>query len=107
MLVLARRIGQQIVLPGYGVTIDIVGLTKSQVRIGIEAPSYVPVYRREILDRIDSRCESQSEGKADGKKQLVGYAEEPDGPNAVVVSPPELNACLAKWIAHRTSGRIC
>ena len=38
MLVLARRIGQQIVLPGYGVTIDIVGLTKSQVRIGIEAP---------------------------------------------------------------------
>ncbi len=60
MLVLARRKGQKIVLPGCGVTIDVVGLSKSQVRLGIEAPSDVPVYRREILDRLTAGASKDS-----------------------------------------------
>ncbi len=104
MLVLTRRIGQQIVLPGCGVTIDVIGVTKSQVRIGIEAPSEVPVYRREILDRIQH--ENQAEGKAASRNEATALADEPKSPNTAGESPPDLDRCLAKWVAHRTSGRI-
>lgn len=104
MLVLARKIGQQIVLPGCGVTIDVVGVTKSQVRLGIEAPSGVPVYRRELLDRIQRQ--SQAAGKAELKNPIPAPADEAEGANAVGASPPDLDRCLAKWIAHRTNGRI-
>ena len=103
MLVLTRKIGQQIVLPGYGVTIDVVGLTKGHVRIGIEAPADVEVYRSEILDRIHCHRESQPKGKADLKDQATALANEPE---TAGTSPPDLDQCLAKWLAHRTSGRI-
>ena len=103
MLVLTRKIGQQIVLPGFGVTIDVVGLTKGQVRIGIEAPADVEVYRREILDRIHCHRESQPGGKADRKDQATALADEPE---TAGTSPPDLDQCLAKWVAHCTSGRI-
>ena len=106
MLVLARRIGQQIVLPGYSVTIDIVSVTKSQVRLGIEAPSDVPVYRREILDRIKCQDKSQPGKKAISKNQVTARVDDTGSRNTVEVSRPDLNGCLARWIAHRTSGRI-
>ena len=106
MLVLTRKIGQQIVLPGYGVTIDVVGLTKGQVRIGIEAPADVEVYRSEILDRIDRQRQSQQGGKDELKNQVTAFAGEPESPNAMGESPSDLDRCLAKWVAHRTSGRI-
>lgn len=89
MLVLSRKIGQQIVLPGYGVTIDVVGLTKGQVRLGIEAPADVEVYRSEILDRIHRRRESQPEGK----EQAAALADEAE---TAGTSPPDLDQCLAK-----------
>ena len=106
MLVLTRRIGQQIVLPACGVTIDVVGLTKGHVRLGIEAPSDVEVYRTEILDRTPRRRDSQLGNKAALMDQAAAMADQPQGPNAVGESPPDLDQCLAKWIAHRTSGRI-
>jgi carbon storage regulator len=106
MLVLTRRIGQQIVLPGCGVTIDIVGVTKSQVRIGIEAPSDVPVYRREILDRIHGQREGQPGEKDEPEDQAAAPADEPKTPNAAGTSPADLDRCLAEWITCRTGGRI-
>jgi carbon storage regulator len=106
MLVLTRKIGQQIVLPGCSVTIDVVSVTKSQVRLGIEAPSDVPVYRREILDRIHHQREHQSEGKAELNNQVTALPDEPESPHATGDPPPDLDRCLAKWVAHRTSGRI-
>ncbi len=106
MLVLTRKIGQQIVLPGCGVTIDVIGVTKSQVRIGIEAPSNVPIYRSEILDRIHPQRESQPEGKVELQNHATALAEEPQSPDITVAPPPDLDRCLADWITCRTSGRI-
>ena len=51
MLVLTRKIGQQIILPEQGVTIDILHAGGSQVRLGITAPTDIPIYRREVWDR--------------------------------------------------------
>ena len=54
MLVLSRRIGQQIVLPDQGVTISVLAVGKEKVRIGIVAPGGTTVHRDEVWQRICS-----------------------------------------------------
>ncbi len=48
MLVLSRKINEKIMI-GNDVVITIVKIDRNQVRIGIEAPGHIPVYREEIL----------------------------------------------------------
>lgn len=48
MLVLSRKVNEKIMV-GDDVVITIVKIDRNQVRIGIEAPGHVPVYREEIL----------------------------------------------------------
>ncbi len=47
MLVLSRKLGEKIVI-GNDIVVTIVKIDRNQVRIGIEAPSEVSVYREEI-----------------------------------------------------------
>lgn len=47
MLVLSRKLGEKIVI-GDNVVLTIVKIDRNQIRIGIEAPNDVPVYREEI-----------------------------------------------------------
>ncbi len=51
MLVLSRRLGEKIVLPGLDITVQVVSVQGGVVRIGIEAPRDVKVYREEVLER--------------------------------------------------------
>ena len=48
MLVLSRKLNEKIVIDG-GIVITVVKIDRNQVRIGIEAPGHIPVYREEIL----------------------------------------------------------
>ncbi len=50
MLVLSRKLNQTIVING-NIFITIVGLGNNQVRLGIEAPDSVGIFRQELLDR--------------------------------------------------------
>jgi carbon storage regulator len=47
MLVISRRSGERVCL-GDDVTITVLEISGSTVRLGIEAPSEVPIYRHEI-----------------------------------------------------------
>lgn len=54
MLVLSRKLGEKIVI-GDNIVITVVKIDRNQIRIGIEAPHEVPVYREEIApDRTGS-----------------------------------------------------
>ncbi len=47
MLVLSRKLGEKIVI-GDNIVVTIVKIDRNQIRIGIEAPSEISVYREEI-----------------------------------------------------------
>jgi carbon storage regulator len=63
MLVLTRKIGEQVVVPQCQLTVTVLEVTSGRVRLGISAPANLVVHRSEVCDRI--RAEEASEGKGD------------------------------------------
>jgi carbon storage regulator len=51
MLVLARKVGQSIII-GDGIELTVIEVRGEQVRIGVQAPRSVPVHRKELLEQI-------------------------------------------------------
>ena len=51
MLILTRKIGESIILDG-GIKITVADVRGNQIRIGIEAPEEINVYREEIYERL-------------------------------------------------------
>ena len=54
MLVLSRNIDQTIVIDD-DITVKILGINGTQVRVGIDAPKDISVHREEIYQRIQSK----------------------------------------------------
>ena len=52
MLVLSRKIGEEIVLPESDVSIAVLAVNGKRVRLGIRAPSSTVVHRAEVWQRI-------------------------------------------------------
>ncbi len=48
MLILSRKRGEQIVMPGRGLTLTVLGIAGSRVRVGITAPPDVTIRRAEL-----------------------------------------------------------
>ncbi len=55
MLVLSRKLGEKILI-GEDIAVTIVKIDRNQIRIGIEAPQAVPVYREEIAPETLNRA---------------------------------------------------
>lgn len=50
MLVLTRRIGESFLI-GSNITVTILGIKGSQIRVGIDAPKDVEVHREDVYQR--------------------------------------------------------
>jgi carbon storage regulator len=110
MLVLSRKVGQQIVLPGLDVTISIVQVSGQRVRVGISAPRDVIVHRRELDQRIfadeeashDAECHASSEGGSALaiRPRLLRTSVTEKGPHLGV------KGSIAQAIHHRTGQQI-
>jgi carbon storage regulator len=48
MLVLSRKLGEKIYI-GENICITVVDIDRGKIRLGIEAPRDVPIYRQELL----------------------------------------------------------
>jgi len=51
MLVLSRRTNEKIVFPSIATRLQIVAIKAGVVRLGIDAPPSIPIYREELLGR--------------------------------------------------------
>jgi carbon storage regulator len=77
MLVLSRKIGEQIVVPGCELAITVLAVKGKMVRLGITAPAGVDVYREEVWERIDRSTDPplpDNPGPANLPGELLGLA---------------------------------
>jgi carbon storage regulator len=63
MLMMTRRAGQKIVL-GDGIVIEVVEVAGNTVRLGVDAPRSVPVYREEIWTAVRAENEAAATAPA-------------------------------------------
>jgi carbon storage regulator len=66
MLVLSRKLNEKIVIDG-GIVVTVVKIDRNQVRLGIEAPGHVPVFREEICPERQRAREHSNEAVAIGR----------------------------------------
>ena len=64
MLALARKTNQSILI-GNDIEITLLEIKGDQVKIGINAPKSVPIYRKEIYVQIQDENKKASEGEID------------------------------------------
>ena len=53
MLVLSRKVGEKVFI-GENIAVTVVRINGGGVRLGIEAPSEMPVLREEMRDKLDT-----------------------------------------------------
>ena len=69
MLILTRRVGETLMI-GNDISITVLGVKGSQVRIGVDAPKEVAVHREEIFERINAE-----QGKPPGAPAMQDASE--------------------------------
>ena len=62
MLRLSRKVGEKVIIGG-DVVVEVLEVSGSTVRLGIQAPRSVPIYREEIWDAV--KAENQAAAQAD------------------------------------------
>jgi carbon storage regulator len=69
MLVLTRKVGERILI-GDNIVIQVVEFSRGSVKLGIEAPQTVSIFRYEVYERIqeENRCSSKGRDVFDIEK---------------------------------------
>jgi len=122
MLVLTRKVGEEIVLPNRGVTVGVVGVNGKHVRLGIAAPPETSVHRKEVWQRIRQARESDHDGRepecerrqadSTGTEVLTGppigwrQSNSPENADEEAGSSFDWQQEVRRRIAARTQGRV-
>lgn len=56
MLVLNRKVGEQICVPQFDIVLTVLEVKGRTVRLGIAAPEKITVVRKEVQDRASQHC---------------------------------------------------
>ena len=62
MLNLTRRVGEKIFI-GPDVVVTVISVTRDEIRLGIDAPRSVPIFRSELLPAGPGTHKPRQEGK--------------------------------------------
>lgn len=74
MLVLTRRKGESIIVAD-NIEVRVLGISRHQVKIGIDAPRSVPIYRKEIYTQVrkaNRAAAASSDSQVIGLGKLFG-----------------------------------
>ena len=71
MLVLSRKVREQICLPGLDVVLTVVEIRGGKVRLGITAPDEVAVVRKELWRRLQQDCADAVEPAGDSRVEAT------------------------------------
>jgi len=69
MLILTRRVGESLRI-GDDVSVTVLGIKGSQIRIGVNAPKSVAVHREEVYDRINDESSKVSDDKVKSSESM-------------------------------------
>ncbi len=70
MLILSRKIDEKIKI-GNDITITLIDVHGDQVKIGVEAPKDVKVFRQEVFDAIQNENKAAVVAEADGNEKAI------------------------------------
>jgi carbon storage regulator len=78
MLVLARRLNERILIPAIGASVQVVGIQGGIVRLGIEAPAEIKVFREEVVrdGRSDAKADTAPPRREDLRQRLTETVDE-------------------------------
>ena len=76
MLILSRRIGEQVVVPRCDLTMTVLDITGGRVRLGISAPANLVVHRSEVCERIRAEAASDIGGAMMSIRILIADRDE-------------------------------
>jgi len=76
MLILSRKVNEKIII-GDDITVSIIEVRGEQVRIGIDAPKKVKVFRQEVFDAIKAENKAASASVPVIPQVNFGAAKEP------------------------------
>ncbi len=72
MLVLTRKIGESITI-GDDITVRVLEINGANIKIGINAPKNITIYRQEIYDKIKEENIDSAKGDSAGLLQAVNF----------------------------------
>ncbi|HOP50369.1 MAG: carbon storage regulator CsrA [Candidatus Anstonellales archaeon] len=64
MLVLSRKIGEKIII-GNDIVITILSNNENNIKIGVDAPNNIPIYRYEVYEKIKNFIKEASKSSSD------------------------------------------
>ena len=70
MLILSRKIDEKIKI-GNDITITLIDVHGDQVKIGVEAPKNVKVFRQEVFDAIQNENKAAVVGEESGSEKAI------------------------------------
>lgn len=71
MLVLTRKVNQSIMI-GNEIEVSVISVVGDKVRLGIQAPRDVAVFRREVFDEIQAQNAAAAEASLAGVDDVMG-----------------------------------
>lgn len=72
MLVLSRKINEEIKI-GSEITLKIISISESQIKLGIEAPKDVQIYRGEVFEKVKLSTIEASKASIQKPDDLLKY----------------------------------
>jgi carbon storage regulator len=106
MLVLSRKVGEEICVPTWGIAIKVLGVKGGGVRLGITAPAEIPVYRAELWERI-----AAADGPQEDSLETAGMLAAPssaanEGSVASCCRAVSLAEQLVTFVMRRVGSRV-